>query len=169
VTDEFSIRILRLRGKQVILDKDLAFLYGVKTKRLNEQIKRNADKFPYDFMFELTAEEKRQVVANCDHLKNLVYSRVLPRGFTEHGALMAATVLNSERANKMSLYLIRAFVEMRKEMCTHNFLIRRLAEIENVLMAHDRSLGDLYSKLAPLLNPPMIRPRRKAGFDAGND
>ena len=90
--------ILVIRGQRIMLDADLARLYGVSTKRLNEQVKRNRERFPARFMFQLTAEEKAEVVANCDHLRNLKFSPVLPNAFTEHGAIMAATVLNTSRA-----------------------------------------------------------------------
>ena len=87
--------ILLIRGQKVMLDADLAALYGVTTKRLNEQVKRNRDRFPYDFMFQLTQEEKGEVVANCDHLKKLKFSPSLPYAFTEHGVVMLASILNS--------------------------------------------------------------------------
>ena len=87
--------ILVIRGQRIMLDADLARLYGVSTKRLNEQVKRNRERFPARFMFQLTAEEKAEVVANCDHLQKLKFSPVLPYAFTEHGAIMAATVLNT--------------------------------------------------------------------------
>src|SRR6266446_3992806 len=105
--------ILTVRGEKVILDADLADLYEVTTKALNQAIKRNAARFPNDFTFSLTATEKAEVVTNCDHLARLRFSPVLPRAFTEHGALMAATVLNSPRAVAMSLFVVRAFVRMR--------------------------------------------------------
>jgi hypothetical protein len=89
--------ILLIRGQRVMLDADLAGLYGVSTKRLNEQVRRNRDRFPGDFMFQLTANEKAEVVANCDHLSKLRFSPVLPNAFTEHGAIMAASVLNPQK------------------------------------------------------------------------
>lgn len=92
---EIRDRILLVRGERVILDVDLAAFYGVATKRLNEQVRRNRARFPEDFVFQLSADEKAEVVANCDHLSNLKYSRTLPKAFTEHGALMAASVLSS--------------------------------------------------------------------------
>ncbi len=96
-------RILLVRGVRVMLDADLASLYGVRTKRLNEQVKRNRDRFPADFMFQLTAQEKAEVVANCDHLRRLKFSPVLPRAFTEHGAVMLANVLSSAVAADPSI------------------------------------------------------------------
>ena len=97
--------IILIRGQKVILDSDLARLYGVSTKRLNQQVKRNSDRFPEDFMFQLTKKEKLEVVANCDHLSLLKFSPVLPYVFTEHGAIMAASVLNTPRAIETSIFI----------------------------------------------------------------
>ena len=102
-----------------MIDADLAKLYGVATKRLNEQIRRNRDRFPNDFMFRLTAREKSEVVANCDHLSQLKFSTVLPYAFTEHGAIMAASVLNTRRAIDASIFVVRAFVKLREMLATH--------------------------------------------------
>ncbi len=110
--------ILTLRGQSVIISSDLADLYGVTAKRLNEQVKRNRERFPDDFVFELTQEEKEQVVANCDHLEKLKFSPNLPYAFTEHGAIMAANVLNSAKAVEMSVAVVRAFIEMRELIAT---------------------------------------------------
>ena len=98
---------------------NLATLYGVTTKRLNEQVKRNMQRFPSDFMFRLSKQEKDEVVANCDHLQNLKYSRTTPHAFTEHGAIMAAGVLNTKRAVEVSILVVRAFVEMGKMISDH--------------------------------------------------
>ncbi|MCI5065044.1 ORF6N domain-containing protein [bacterium] len=100
--------IISVRGQRVIIDADLAKLYGTKTKRLNEQVKRNKDRFPEDFMFQLTDEEKTEVVANCDHLKNIKYSNSLPYSFTEHGAVMAATGFSD---NEEELQAIRYAIQ----------------------------------------------------------
>jgi len=113
----------------VILDSDLAALYGVKTGRLNEQIKRNHHRFPPDFVFQLTPEEKRGVVAKCDNPSKVLYYRGLPMALTEHGALMASMVLNSPQAMEMSVFVVRAFVGMRKEMSRNEEVLRRLCEI----------------------------------------
>jgi hypothetical protein len=101
------------RTPGVVLDVDLAEFYGVPTKRLNEQVKRNRERFPQDFVFQLTSEDKSEVVANCDHLANLKYSKSLPYTFTGHGTIMAASVLNSTRAIEVSVFIIRAFVKLR--------------------------------------------------------
>jgi hypothetical protein len=110
---QIAQRILWVRERKVILDADLAELYGTQTKRLNEQVKRNRGRFPDDFLFQLTAREKSEVVANCDHLDRLKYSPRLPYAFTEHGALMVAAVLNTPRAVDVSIYVVRAFVKLR--------------------------------------------------------
>lgn len=159
-----GIPILSLRGIAVMLDADLARLYGVETKRLNEQVKRNADRFPEDFAFRLTAEEKRQVVANCDHLANLKFAKALPWAFTEHGALMAANVLNSPEAAKMSVFIVRAFIRQREVLATNAAILKRLAEIDKSLLVHDHALRDIYQKLLPLLQPPPAPPKRRIGF-----
>jgi hypothetical protein len=107
IPDEIVIhKILLLRGKRVMIDKDIAELYGVTTKRLNEQVKRNKKRFPEDFMFQLSQEEKDEVVAICDHLKTLKFSPNLPFAFTEHGAVMLASVLNSDRAIEVNIQIV---------------------------------------------------------------
>ena len=116
--------ILVIRGHRVMLDADVADLYGVTTKRLNEQVKRNRNRFPADFMFQLTSKEKAEVVANCDHLAKLKFSPAKPCAFTEHGAVMVASVLNSERAVEVSVYVVRAVVKLREMLGTH----RKLAQ-----------------------------------------
>jgi ORF6N domain len=111
-TEKIERLILLIRGQKVMLDSDLAHLYGVSTKAFNQAIKRNTQRFPPDFKFRLTKREKTEVVTNCDHLKKLRFSPALPAAFTEHGAIMAA-VLNSERAIKVSVFVVRAFVKLR--------------------------------------------------------
>jgi hypothetical protein len=110
--------ILLIRGERVMLDAGLAGLHGVSTKRLNEQVRRNRDRFPGDFMFQLTANEKAEVVANCDHLAKLRFSPVLPNAFTEHGAIMAASVLNLQKRNEWTNHAIAWFVH-----CTSNLMV----------------------------------------------
>jgi hypothetical protein len=167
---EYRIRaveriILTVRGQKVILDADLARVYGVPTRRLNEQVKRNKERFPDDFVFELSPDEKAEVVANCDHLVKLKFSPVLPCAFTEHGAIMAATVLSSPDAVRMSVFVVRAFVKMREYLLNRAELEKRLADIEKTLLAHDTALRDVYQKIRPLLFPPPAEPpRRQIGF-----
>ena len=107
-TKRIAERILVVRGHRVIIDADLATLYGVTTKALNQAVRRNQDRFPDEFLFVLTKEEKLEVVTNCDHLLPLRFSRALPTAFTEHGTIMAATVLKSKRAVEMSVFMVRA-------------------------------------------------------------
>jgi len=119
-TGDIQQRILMIRGEKVVLDVESAAFYGVATKRLNEQVKRNKARFPEDFGFRLTGEEKSEVVAKCDHLHKLKYSAMLPYAFTEHGALMAASVLSTGRAVEMSVFVVRAFVVMRQALLQHD-------------------------------------------------
>lgn len=146
--------ILEIRGQKVLLDADLAVIYEVPTKALNQAIKRNEARFPGDFMFQLTPAEKLEVVTNCDHLSRLKFSKPLPYAFTEHGAIMAATVLNSPAAVKMSVFVVRAFVRMREQLLANAAILQRLAEIDQSLLKHDHSLGVIWPQLQPLLQPP---------------
>jgi len=160
--------ILDLHGRKVMIDADLAEVYGVTTKVLNQAVARNTDRFPADFVFRLTPNEKLEVVTNCDHLARLKFSPVLPRAFTEHGAIMAATVLNSPQAVAMSVYVVRAFIRMREQLTANAAILKRLAEIDKTLLRHDGSLRDIYHKLLPLLQPPPAPPKRRIGFTSGD-
>ena len=159
-----QIPILWIRGQPVILDSNLAALYGVKTGRLNEQVKRNVHRFPADFVFQLTQSEKQGVVAKCDNPSKVLYFRGLPMAFTEHGALMASMVLNSPKATEMSVFIVRAFVGLRKEMSRNEEVLRRLAEIDRTLLLHDEGLRELYENLRPLLEPKPEPKKRRIGF-----
>jgi hypothetical protein len=133
-------RIIEVRGVKVILDVDLAELYNVQTKRLNEQVKRNRDRFPEKYMFQLTVLEKQEVVAKCDHLQRLKFSPVLPYAFTEHGTVMMATVLKSKVAVQASLLVVEAFVRFRHLLATQHDVIRRLELIEQRMQLHDADI-----------------------------
>jgi hypothetical protein len=159
-----EIPIFWVRGLPIILDLHLAHLFGVKTKRLNEQVRRNSGRFPEDFVFRLSKKEWSEVVANCDHLGKSLFSNTLPMALTEQGALMASTVLRSTKAVQMSIYIVRAFVRMREAMSANEVILRRLAEIDKTLLMHDEGLRDLYQKLMPLLEPGPEPARRKIGF-----
>ncbi len=159
---DFSKFILTIRDQKVILDNDLALIYGVPTKALNQAVRRNVARFPKDFLFQLSAVERDEVVTNCDHLRKLKFSPALPFAFTEHGALMAANVLNNPRAAAMSIYIIRAFVRLREELST-GALAKRLALVERLLLKHDDSLRELYRQICQLLTTP-DPPRREMGF-----
>ena len=156
--------ILVLRGQRVILDADLAKLYAVTTKRLNEQVRRNRERFPEDFMFQLTPDEKAEVVANCDHLSRLKFSPALPHAFTEHGAIMAASVLNTPRAIEASIFVVRAFVTLREMLGAHKELARKLAELEARFSEHDEQIQAIFEAIRQLMAPP-DRPPRKIGFE----
>ena len=161
--------IVRVRGQAVILDSDLAGLYGVPTKRLNEQVKRNKERFPEDFMFQLTRDEAndwQRLRSQNATLKRGQHRKYLPYAFTEHGAIMAANVLNSPRAVEMSVFIVRAFVKMREQLVATAMLEKRLAEIEKNLLTHNDALRDLYRKIRPLLLPPPEKPKGKIGFQA---
>jgi hypothetical protein len=148
----------------VILDTDLARIYGVATKRLNEQVRRNPDRFPGDFVFELAPQELAALRSQNATSKGRGGSRYLPNAFTEHGAIMAANVLNSGKAVEMSIFVVRAFVKMREQLLSRAELEARLAQIENVLLSHDDRIRDLYDKIRPLLLPPPDPPRKRIGF-----
>jgi hypothetical protein len=163
-SEDVKRTILTIRGHKVILDADLARLYGVSTKRLNEQVKRNRNRFPDDFMFRLTPEEKAEVVANCDHLTNLKFSPALPLAFTEHGAIMAASVLNTQQAIEASIFVVRAFVGLREILATHRRLARKLKELEARMGEHDEQLQVIFEAIHQLMTPPDTPPK-KIGFE----
>ncbi|MGH8633154.1 MAG: ORF6N domain-containing protein [Burkholderiales bacterium] len=154
-------RIIVLRGERVLLDADLAVLYGVRTKVLNQAIKRNADRFPEDFVFRLTPEEKTEVVTNCDHLVRLKFSYALPYAFSEHGAIMAANVLNSTRAIQTSVHVVRAFVRLRQMISTNKELAKRLDELE---ARYDRQFKAVFDAIRELMAPPEPAKKRRIGF-----
>ena len=177
--------IVTVRNQKVILDADLARVYGVTTRRLNEQVRRNAERFPADFAFRLTPQEvmnlrsqiatsslqpidSENVVMNWSQFatssskhRGATYR---PYAFTEHGAIMAATVLNSPQAVKMSLFVVRAFVKMREHLLSRTELEARLLQIENVLLAHDDRIRELFRQIQPLLLPPPDPPSKPIGF-----
>jgi hypothetical protein len=173
-------RILLMRGHRVMIDADLAALYGVPTKRLNEQVKRNIERFPSDFMFQLTAIEKVEVVANCDHLASLKFSKALPLAFTEHGAIQAANVLNSGQAVDMGVYVVRAFVRLREMIVSNTELASRLNELESKVdlmsvrhetLAHSThvQLTQLFEAIRHLMTPPQTARKRPIGFVVPED
>ena len=169
-----------VRGQRVVLDSDLAVLYGVTTIAFNQAIKRNANRFPRDFAFQLNREEVAnlisQIVISSLEIAGSLRSqkvilkahggrRYLPWAFTEHGAIMAATILRSPRAVAMSVYVVRAFVRMREALMTGAVIFKRLAEIDKKLLEHDVVLQDVVEKLLPLFNPqPEEKPKRRIGF-----
>ncbi len=168
--DEIEPRILLIRDQKVLLDADLSELYGVTTKRLNEQVKRNQERFPADFAFRLTQEEKAEVVANCDHLNRLKFSSTLPHAFTEHGAIMAASVLNTPRAIDVSIYVVRAFVKVRQWLSMHKQLARKLEDLERKVAVHDDSIRSLVTAIRQLMQPPTSSSKpRPIGFHVNEE
>jgi hypothetical protein len=157
-------RILMIRGARVMLDADLAELYGSSTKRLNEQVKRNRRRCPDDFMFQLTVEEKAEVVANCDHLQRLKFSPTRPYVFSEHGAVMLASVLNTPVAVAASLQVVRAFVRLRAAFAEQRELAQRIDGLE---AKYDRQFKAVFDAIRALMTPPE-EPRRKIGFGGGD-
>lgn len=144
-----------------MIDADLAGLYGVSTKRLNQQMKRNQARFPPDFVFRLTPGERDEVVAKCDHLGKLKFSPSMPYAYTEHGALMAASVLNTSRAVEVGLYVVRAFVSLREAFASNADLARRLTEMEK---KYDRQFKVVFDAIRELMTPPEPAGRRRIGF-----
>jgi phage regulator Rha-like protein len=160
-------RILLIRGQKVMIDSDIAQLYGVSTTRLNEQVKRNKTRFPNNFMFELTKEEKQEVIANCDHLENLKFSPVLPKVFTEHGIMMVANVLTSERAIQVSIQIIEVFIKMR-EILTDNLSLKLdIEEIKKKLSNHSKNIELVFNYLDELIDKKdNEKPRKEIGYKA---
>jgi phage regulator Rha-like protein len=173
VTKKIVPLIMTLRDTKVIIDRDLAKIYGVETRRLNEQVKRNPDRFPEDFVFQLTKEEakfwlrSRSQIATLKRGRNIKY---LPYAFTEHGAIMAANVLNSSQAVKMSVFVVRAFVKMREIFLANRALAAKLAQLERALTGrldvHERAIVHVLEQIMQLLNPPPLPepPKKRIGF-----
>jgi hypothetical protein len=155
--------ILVVRGHKVLLDADLAALYGVTTKRLNEQVKRNGDRFPPDFMYQVTLEEARILRSQNATSRSWGGARTRPYVFTEHGAIMAASVLNSPKAIEMSIFVVRAFVKLRTMLATHRQLAAKLAELERRLATHDDQIVVLFEAIRELMEPP-VQAARQIGF-----
>jgi hypothetical protein len=160
-----SSKILILRNQKVILDTDLAELYGVPVKRLNEQIKRNPKRFPSDFLFTLTAAEYRVLRSqNATSSSTHGGRRYLPNAFTEHGAIMAASVLNSKHAIEMSIFVVRAFVQMRQAIAMNQHIVSKLAELEVRLDSHDGEIQALVEAIRELVEP-LPANSRPIGFE----
>lgn len=147
-------KILLIREQKVMLDSDLAQLYGVSTKRLNEQVKRNIKRFPNDFIFKLSRREKNEVVANCYHLNKLKFSPNLPYAFTEHGAIMLVSVLNSSKALETSIFVVRAFIRLRQFSTTHFELSQKLKELELQINSLEEHIKNIFEALNQLLTLP---------------
>jgi phage regulator Rha-like protein len=156
-------RILTIRGQKVLLDSDLAELYGVEIKRLNEQVKRNRERFPEDFMFQLTNEEYDSLRSQFATLKRGQHRKYFPFAFTEHGAIMAASVLNSPLAIEMSIFVVRAFVRLREILFSHKELADKISELENKVGDHDTSINSIILAIKQLMTTPQ-KPKKQIGF-----
>lgn len=166
--------IREIRGQRVILDADLARVYGVPTRALNQAIKRNADRFPEDFLFQLSRKEAVEMLRSRSQIVTLKRGqniKYLPYAFTEHGAVMAANVLNSERAVAMSVYVVRAFVKLREVLASTDELAKKLDQLERKLTGrldvHEKAIIELFARIRTLLKPPPPQPevkRRRIGF-----
>jgi phage regulator Rha-like protein len=164
LTRRVESTILVMRGRKVILDSDLAKLYGVTVKRLNEQVKRNADRFPADFMFQVKERDLRsQIGTSHEGLNKRGGRRYQPYAFSEHGAIMAATVLNSARAVEMTVFVVRAFVGMREALATNNKIVAKLKDLEQHLGKHDTDIQQIVAAIRELMKPS-APPGRKIGF-----
>ena len=165
--EQIETKIYLMRGQKVMLDRDLAMLYGVSTKRLNEQVTRNTNRFPGDFMFRLTQPEKEKVVAFCDHLKQLKYSYQFPRAFTEQGVAMLSSVLSSERAIEVNIQIMRAFVRIKQALYANHELALKFDLLEEKygkrLDKHDKEIAVIFEAIRKML---VIEegPKRKIGF-----
>jgi len=161
-----------IRGQRVLLDADLATLYGVPTKALNQAVRRNKTRFPVDFCFRINEVEKAKVVTICDHLRKLKYSKTTPLAFTEYGAMMVANVLNSPRAVEMAVYVVRVFVELRQVIASNDDLARKLEVLEKSVAVLDRKtrrqFEEVYAAIRALMVPPDAK-SRPIGFTADLD
>jgi hypothetical protein len=163
ISDRIVTLITSIRGRRVILDSDLARLYGVTTARLNEQVKRNRDRFPDDFMFSLSQQEYANLISQIATSRFWGGRRKLPSVFTEHGAIMAANVLSSDCAIEISVYVVRAFVRLREAMLANAELTANLAELERRVAGHDEAIRSLVQAIRQLMSPSE-KPRRSIGF-----
>ena len=163
---EIAQRIHLIRGQRVVLDTDLAAFYGETTKRFNQQVRRNLARFPADFMFQLTDDESAALRLQFATLKTGrgQHSKYLPLAFTEHGAIMAATLLNSPRATALSVYVVRAFVELRGMLASNQALANKVNTLERKVSVHERNIAELADSMAELLATPPPPPKRSIGF-----
>ncbi len=165
-------KILLIRGHKVMLDKDLAMLYGVPTKVLNQAVRRNHKRFPEDFMFQATEEEAVMLEKLSPRLRSQFVTskrgraRYLPCLFTEQGVAMLSSVLNSERAVQVNVIIMRAFVKLREILSTYKELAHKLTELEGKIEKHDDEIRAIFEAIRQLMAPPPELPKRKIGFNA---
>jgi len=162
-------KIFLIRGKKVMVDRDLAGLYGVETKYLNRQVKRNKERFLEEFMFQLTLSEKNELVTNWHQFESMKYSSVLPYVFTEHGVAMLASVLNSDAAVKISIAIIKIFVKLRELLSTHKNIVYKLVELERKVGKHDENIKAIFEAIRKLMAPSPLKPKPQIGFKPDPD
>lgn len=163
-TERVESKIYVIRGQKVMIDKDLAALYGVSTKALNQAVRRNEKRFPLDFVFSLSYEEKDELVTNCDRFKNLKHSSRKPLAFTEQGVSMLSAVLRSDKAIEVSVLIMRAFVRLRNLISSHKALAQKIEELEKKYSKHEVEITTVFKLLKRLMSPPE-KPKGKFGFD----
>ncbi|HAH19403.1 MAG TPA: DNA-binding protein [Candidatus Omnitrophica bacterium] len=167
-----AAEILEFRGKKVMLDRDLATLYGVTPKVLNQAVKRNIKRFPEDFMFQLSWEETDSLRSQFVTLKNTrleaskrgKHIKYLPYVFTEHGVAMLSSVLNSERAIQVNIQIMRAFTKLREMLLTHKDLAEKIETLEKKYAEHDQAIKAIFEAIKQLLEPPLAKPKPQIGF-----
>jgi len=162
--EEIARRIFVIKGLKVMLDSDLAELFGVETKQLNRQVKRNIQRFPLEFMFRITKQERDELVPIWHQFKKMKHSYVLPYAFTEYGVIMLANVLKSERAIKMSIIIVKAFVKLRELMFTHKEIAFKLKELESKVEGYDADIKDVFEAIRRLMKTPDESNRKITGF-----
>ena len=160
-TELITSRIFVVRGNKIMLDRDLALLYGVTTRRLNEQVKRNMKRFPGDFMFQLSKSERAKLVANCDRFKTMKHSSAMPYAFTEQGVAMLSGILNSDRAISVNIQIMRAFTQLRRMLLTNHELRRKIEEMEK---KYDKQFLVVFEAIRQLLSPQPAEKKPPIGF-----
>jgi len=157
-------RILIIRGKKVMIDRDLAMLYGVETKALNQAVKRNLARFPEDFMFQLSESERNELVTNCDRFRTLKHSSANPYAFTEQGVAMLSSVLKSERAVLVNIVIMRTFVKLREMISTHKQLALKLQKLEKKIEEQNEKIYTIFEAINSLMTPP-VKKKKEIGFN----
>jgi len=161
--EKIEPRIFLVRNQKIMIDRDLAELYGVETKYLNRQVKRNIERFPSEFMFRLTLKERNELVTNCHRFENMKHSSSLPYAFNEHGVAMLAGILNSKTAVKISIHIVKTFIRLRKIIATHDKLAKKFKELEKHVGRHDEEITAIVEFIKKLIEEPP-KPKIKIGF-----